>query len=117
MSFDKGCYIGQELVARTHFKGVIRKRLFPVRIGPGAATPQPGDKIFSAPGAAEKAKDRAAGVMRAVDASSGSGLALLRLAAALPAAAGNEPQLMCGDAAVQPLVPNWWPEEWRQAPQ
>ncbi|XP_017739324.1 PREDICTED: putative transferase CAF17, mitochondrial isoform X2 [Rhinopithecus bieti] len=31
VSFTKGCYIGQELTARTHHMGVIRKRLFPVR--------------------------------------------------------------------------------------
>jgi len=28
--FEKGCYLGQELTARTHYKGVIRKRLFPL---------------------------------------------------------------------------------------
>eukprot|EP00924_Labyrinthula_sp_SR-Ha-C_P004529 maker-scaffold_1-snap-gene-3.0-mRNA-1 protein AED:0.52 eAED:0.52 QI:0/0/0/0.5/1/1/2/0/329 len=30
VSFDKGCYTGQELVARTNFRGVVRKRLFPI---------------------------------------------------------------------------------------
>lgn len=29
ISFTKGCYVGQELMARTHFKGVVRKRLMP----------------------------------------------------------------------------------------
>mmetsp|Transcript_7820 Transcript_7820/g.6988 ORF Transcript_7820/g.6988 Transcript_7820/m.6988 type:complete len:347 (+) Transcript_7820:29-1069(+) len=29
ISFTKGCYLGQELIARTKFKGVIRKRLVP----------------------------------------------------------------------------------------
>ena len=28
ISFTKGCYVGQELIARTHFRGQIRKRLF-----------------------------------------------------------------------------------------
>ena len=27
IDFDKGCYVGQELVARTHFRGVIRKKI------------------------------------------------------------------------------------------
>ena len=31
VSFDKGCYIGQELTARTHFTGVIRKRIMAVQ--------------------------------------------------------------------------------------
>lgn len=36
ISFDKGCYLGQELIARTHFRGVIRKRLVPVFLSEGA---------------------------------------------------------------------------------
>ena len=28
--FDKGCYLGQELTARTHYRGLLRKRCFPV---------------------------------------------------------------------------------------
>ena len=30
INFDKGCYVGQELVARTHHRGIIRKRLMPL---------------------------------------------------------------------------------------
>jgi len=30
ISFKKGCYLGQELTARTHFTGVIRKRIMPI---------------------------------------------------------------------------------------
>ena len=30
VSFAKGCYLGQEVTARTHFRGVVRKRLLPV---------------------------------------------------------------------------------------
>lgn len=35
ISFTKGCYVGQELIARSHFRGVIRKRLMPVDIADG----------------------------------------------------------------------------------
>ncbi|XP_004647589.1 putative transferase CAF17, mitochondrial [Octodon degus] len=41
VSFTKGCYIGQELTARTHHTGVIRKRLFPVHL----ASPLPAGGI------------------------------------------------------------------------
>lgn len=34
ISFTKGCYVGQELMARTHFKGVVRKRLMPFVLAP-----------------------------------------------------------------------------------
>lgn len=30
VSWEKGCYIGQEVTARTHYRGLIKKRLFPV---------------------------------------------------------------------------------------
>lgn len=30
IDYDKGCYLGQELIARTHFRGAVRKRLFPL---------------------------------------------------------------------------------------
>lgn len=32
ISFTKGCYVGQELTARTYHTGVIRKRLTPVKL-------------------------------------------------------------------------------------
>ena len=32
VSFHKGCYLGQELTARTHHTGVIRKRILPLRL-------------------------------------------------------------------------------------
>lgn len=37
ISFSKGCYVGQELVARTHFQGMVRKRLMPIAVGDAAA--------------------------------------------------------------------------------
>lgn len=32
LDYKKGCYVGQELVIRTHHKGVIRKRTLPIRL-------------------------------------------------------------------------------------
>ncbi|MBL8677325.1 MAG: folate-binding protein YgfZ, partial [Alphaproteobacteria bacterium] len=32
ISWTKGCYMGQELTARTKYRGLVRKRLFPVKI-------------------------------------------------------------------------------------
>jgi folate-binding protein YgfZ len=42
VSWTKGCYTGQELTARTHYRGLIKKRLCPVRIDgvtPATGTP------------------------------------------------------------------------------
>lgn len=42
VAWDKGCYTGQELTARTHYRGLIKKRLVPIRIaGPVPATGTP----------------------------------------------------------------------------
>ncbi len=32
IAWDKGCYMGQELTARTRYRGLVKKRLMPVRI-------------------------------------------------------------------------------------
>ncbi|MDR6181533.1 CAF17-like 4Fe-4S cluster assembly/insertion protein YgfZ [Asaia bogorensis] len=38
ISFTKGCYMGQELTARTHYRGLVKKRLVPVQ-GDGPLPP------------------------------------------------------------------------------
>ena len=43
LSFDKGCYTGQEVVARTEHLGKVKRRLRPYRLL--AATPAVGDKL------------------------------------------------------------------------
>lgn len=42
VDWDKGCYMGQELTARTKYRGLVKKRLMPVAIegkAPAAGTP------------------------------------------------------------------------------
>jgi folate-binding protein YgfZ len=36
ISWDKGCYMGQELMARTHHRGEVRKKLVPVKVDGGS---------------------------------------------------------------------------------
>ena len=89
VDWDKGCYMGQELTARTHYRALIKKRLLPVGIeGPTPAAETP----ITAEGAE-------IGTMRS--ARDGSGLALLRVDALdkAPFAAGN--------AKVTPTIPAW----------
>ncbi len=48
IAWDKGCYTGQELTARTHYRGLIKKRLVPVRIAgpaPEIGTPIIEDRV------------------------------------------------------------------------
>lgn len=32
ISFDKGCYLGQELISRAYHTGIVRKRVFPYEL-------------------------------------------------------------------------------------
>ena len=32
VDFEKGCYVGQEVTARTHYRGLVKRRLAPLRI-------------------------------------------------------------------------------------
>lgn len=44
VSFSKGCYPGQEIVARMHYLGKLKQRMYLAKL-PGDA--QPGDKLYS----------------------------------------------------------------------
>jgi folate-binding protein YgfZ len=46
LSYTKGCYTGQEVVARLHFRGHVNRRLVGVRFD-GATTPERGTEVFS----------------------------------------------------------------------
>jgi folate-binding protein YgfZ len=90
VDFKKGCYVGQELTARTHFRALIKKRLLPVVIdGP---TPPPGTSVMAA--------GHEAGEMRS--SCGGEGLALIKLDDWRAGAT-----LTAGAATLTPNVPSW----------
>jgi folate-binding protein YgfZ len=43
VDWQKGCYMGQELTARTKYRGLIKRRLFPVKVE--GALPAPGTPV------------------------------------------------------------------------
>ena len=92
VDWNKGCYMGQELTARTKYRGLIKKRLLPVEIAGPA--PEPGTPVT---------KDgKEVGEVRSV--ADGLGLALLRLAALEDLA---PEALLAGDAKLTPKKPDW----------
>ena len=88
VSWSKGCYMGQELTARTKYRGLIKRRLVPVQVdGP---LPAPGTPVYR--------NETEIGSMR-----SGRdtlGLAVLRIDSL-------EAPLTCGDAILTPRIPAW----------
>jgi len=88
ISWTKGCYMGQELTARTRYRGLVRRRLFPVRVeGP---LPEPGTPVLA--GEAEVGTIRSG--------RGGRALAMLRTEAL-----GAE--LRCGGARLVAERPHW----------
>jgi tRNA-modifying protein YgfZ len=94
VDFAKGCFVGQELTARMKHRGLVRKRLLPVRFK--GAPPPPGTII--------RLGEREAGEMRSgID---GHGLALLRLEQVAKAKETGE-ALVARDTEVVPVPPDW----------
>lgn len=94
VDWDKGCYLGQELTARTKYRGLVKRRLTPVEID--GALPEPGTQILL------DGKD--AGEMRS--GRDTHGLALLRIEQMEEAAAGGG-SLQAGAARLTPKKPAW----------
>jgi hypothetical protein len=91
VDFAKGCFVGQELTARTKHRALVKKRLLPVRV----------DGPLPAPGTPLTRSGREAGELR-----SGSGdlaLALLRL----DQLGADDAPLLAGDSVLTPAPPPW----------
>ncbi len=94
IDYGKGCYIGQELTARTHHRGTVRKHLY--RVAVSGPMPEPGTAVMQG--------DKTAGEMRSGH--DGVGLAMLRSADVEAALAGGA-TLSAGEAALTPEKPDW----------
>jgi folate-binding protein YgfZ len=46
VSFKKGCYPGQEIVARTQYRGILKRRMALAHLA-GSQRPQPGQSVYS----------------------------------------------------------------------
>jgi folate-binding protein YgfZ len=94
IDWQKGCYMGQELTARTRYRGLVRKRLMPVRIE--GTPPAPGTPLMLG--------DKEMAEMRGASADGTVGLAMVRLEAL---AKDPRPVFHAGDAKLSPDIPGW----------
>ena len=94
LDWEKGCYMGQELTARTKYRGLARRRLMPINI----------DGPIPAPGTPILAGDIEAGEIRS--AFDGIGLALLRLDR-IKKSESEGVELIAGTARIIPKKPDW----------
>jgi folate-binding protein YgfZ len=89
IDWDKGCYIGQEVTARTKYRGLVKRQLLPVSVEGG--TPAPGTVIF--------ADDKPVGEIRSIH--DGFAIASLRLDAVR--GADSDPLSTAEGAVILPL--------------
>jgi tRNA-modifying protein YgfZ len=94
VDFDKGCFVGQEVVSRIEHRGSARTRVVPVAY----------DGAAPAPGIAVTARERNLGMMGS--AAAGRGLAALRLDRVEEALASGAP-LTAGGIALRLVKPAW----------
>lgn len=95
VDFDKGCYIGQEVVSRVQHRGTARNRVVPVSSA-GGAVPQAGTPVM--------AGDKQIG--QTGSAAGGRGLAMLRLDRLADAEASGVP-LIAGGVTLLAHKPDW----------
>ena len=94
VDWDKGCYVGQEVTARMRYRGLVKRRLVPVRFdGPAPAA---GTSVMSDGKTVGAMRSAAVGLGTA-----GLGLADLRLDAA------DARDLTADGAPLTALIPDW----------
>ena len=102
VSFHKGCYIGQELTARVHHTGVVRKRIMPIQF---LKITKEEDLVKDATIWAENETGRTN--LGKFKAHSGTfGIGLVRIKEALEAKSLN-----LGENPIEVVKPHWWPVE------
>jgi tRNA-modifying protein YgfZ len=101
VDFDKGCYVGQEVVSRVEHRGSARSRIVPVAY-----------EFAPASGLPVMAGEKEVGTL--MSASKGYGLAMIRLDRVADALAAGTP-LLCGNLPIELVKPDWarfaWPGE------
>jgi len=106
VDFEKGCYVGQEVVSRVEHRANARSRVVPVTYDDN--TPMAGLPVT--------AGDKQIGMLGS--AMNGRGLALLRLDRVEDALAANTP-LLAGGITIHPVRPTWarfaWPGDKKAA--
>jgi folate-binding protein YgfZ len=90
VDWDKGCYMGQELTARTRYRALIKKRLVPVQV----------DGAMPAPGTSVTCDGKEVGELRS--GAGGIALALLRLEGF-----DTDAPLRADTATLTPQKPDW----------
>lgn len=114
VSYTKGCYLGQELIAKTHHRGTIRKRILPVILSNEPITQRPefdAELDYSAATqdreihTSADMEERPVGKLISVHGN--LGMALIRLEALGPESSDQTFVIPKHKVLVRPYMPNW----------
>jgi len=97
VDFKKGCYPGQEIVARTQYRGVLKRRMVRARVAAAAAT---GDELF-----ADGFPGQASGAVVNAAAAPGGGSELLAVAQISALESAQPLRLRSADGPALELLP------------
>ncbi|XP_022710086.1 putative transferase CAF17, mitochondrial [Varroa jacobsoni] len=101
ISFEKGCYIGQELTARAYHTGIVRKRFMPLKFSEVLQGFKPGSDA-----SVLNEKDSKVGVLKAAQGI--RGLGLMRIKESLEAEMLKTDKY--ANVQLTIAIPTWWPK-------
>ena len=98
VDFEKGCYVGQEVTARTHYRGLVKRRIVPLAVGGGR--PASGDPVSEG--------ERDLGTVLSVAATGEGALCLAAMKLSdIHRISDGELELTAGSHAARLAVPDW----------
>uniref|UniRef100_A0A0K8SQI9 Putative transferase CAF17, mitochondrial n=1 Tax=Lygus hesperus TaxID=30085 RepID=A0A0K8SQI9_LYGHE len=97
VSFDKGCYVGQELTARVHHTGVVRKRIMPLEL-----PEEPSEDCDLSKPVIDVESSKAVGKIRGL--CENRAVALMRVKETI-----SSKGLCWGNLNLKANIPVWWP--------
>ena len=98
VDFEKGCYVGQEVTARTHYRGLVKRRIVPLAISGGR--PASGDAVTDG--------ERELGAVLSVAADSEGALCLAAMKLSdIHRISDSNQEVTAGGHAARLAIPDW----------
>jgi folate-binding protein YgfZ len=98
VDFEKGCYVGQEVTARTHYRGLVKRRIVPLAISGGR--PASGDAVTDG--------ERELGAVLSVAANSEGALCLAAMKLSdIHRISDGDQEVTAGGHAARLAIPDW----------
>ena len=98
VDFEKGCYVGQEVTARTHYRGLVKRRIVPLAVS--------GGRPESVAGISDGARSLGTVLSTAETSDGAVCLAAMKLSD-IHKIQAESPGLVAGGLSAQMMIPDW----------